>query len=161
VPGCEACANDSDKSFTIEEGGEKDVFDIFECAIQALTPRCGHRYCKIIGHGIEAGSRIYCCANVPARLAFRRSLIGPRKLRLVQWFSTATLVLLRVTRTSLIGFGERWPQRSNETRRRRTSKRQVLPQERNAPSTHLPKSVRAALGKQALSVAKRKSHSGT
>lgn len=60
---CEVCGNEYDKSFTITSGGAQHVFDSFECAIQALAPRCAHCQCRVIGHGVEAASAIYCCAN--------------------------------------------------------------------------------------------------
>ena len=60
---CEVCGNDYDKSFTIGSNGEQHVFDSFECAIQALAPQCAHCHCRIIGHGVEGGWRVYCCAN--------------------------------------------------------------------------------------------------
>jgi hypothetical protein len=39
------------------------VFDSFECAIHQLAPTCAHCGCRIVGHGIEAGSQMFCCAN--------------------------------------------------------------------------------------------------
>jgi hypothetical protein len=39
------------------------VFDCFECAIEALAPRCAHCRCHVIGHGIESRGRIYCCRH--------------------------------------------------------------------------------------------------
>jgi hypothetical protein len=39
------------------------VFDSFECAIHAVAPTCAHCKCRIIGHGIEVGRQLYCCAN--------------------------------------------------------------------------------------------------
>jgi hypothetical protein len=39
------------------------VFDSFECAIHAIAPSCDHCGCKIIGHGIEAGASMFCCAH--------------------------------------------------------------------------------------------------
>jgi hypothetical protein len=60
---CEVCENDYDKSFIVEVNGTKHVFDSFECAIQALAPECSHCRCRIIGHGVEDGSQVYCCAN--------------------------------------------------------------------------------------------------
>ena len=35
----------------------------FECAITAMAPRCAHCDCRVIGHGIEAAGRIFCCAH--------------------------------------------------------------------------------------------------
>ena len=60
---CEVCGNDYDKSFEISLGSETHVFDSFECAIHALAPTCEHCACRIIGHGVEANGRIFCCAN--------------------------------------------------------------------------------------------------
>ena len=60
---CEVCGNDYDKSFTVSMGGEQRVFDSFECAIHALAPRCAHCECRVLGHGVEAAGRTYCCAN--------------------------------------------------------------------------------------------------
>jgi hypothetical protein len=60
---CEVCGNEYDKSFEVRRGGETHVFDSFECAIHALAPTCDHCQCRIIGHGMEAGGRFYCCAN--------------------------------------------------------------------------------------------------
>jgi hypothetical protein len=43
--------------------GDHHVFDSFECAIQALAPRCEHCACRIIGHGVEAEGKYFCCAH--------------------------------------------------------------------------------------------------
>ena len=61
---CEICGNEYDKAFTvISHDGGKHVFDSFECAIQGVAPTCGHCRCRIIGHGVEADGRIYCCVH--------------------------------------------------------------------------------------------------
>ena len=60
---CEVCGNDYDKTFEITKDGSVHVFDSFECAIHALAPRCEHCACAVIGHGVEAGGRIFCCAH--------------------------------------------------------------------------------------------------
>ncbi len=60
---CEQCGNDYDKAFLITLGGKSHTFDSFECAIEALAPRCGHCKCRILGHGLEKEGRIFCCAN--------------------------------------------------------------------------------------------------
>jgi hypothetical protein len=60
---CEVCGNDYDKAFEITSGGKIHVFDSFECAIHALAPACAHCGCKVIGHGVEAGGRTFCCAH--------------------------------------------------------------------------------------------------
>jgi len=60
---CEVCGNQYDKSFEVVMKGKHHVFDSFECAIHALAPRCAHCECTIVGHGIEGGGAMYCCAH--------------------------------------------------------------------------------------------------
>ena len=60
---CDMCGNDYDKFFVVRQGDSEHTFDSFECAIHMLAPRCGHCECRIIGHGVEAGDAIYCCAH--------------------------------------------------------------------------------------------------
>ena len=43
--------------------GASHTFDSFECAIQKLAPTCAHCKCRIIGHGIEAKGRMFCCEH--------------------------------------------------------------------------------------------------
>ena len=58
---CELCGNDYARSFTVTLEGREHIFDSFECAIQALAPRCEHCGCAVIGHGVERGKSIFCC----------------------------------------------------------------------------------------------------
>jgi hypothetical protein len=60
---CETCGNDYYLSFEVVAAGRTHTFDCFECAIHTLAPVCDHCGCRIIGHGIEARPRIYCCAH--------------------------------------------------------------------------------------------------
>jgi hypothetical protein len=60
---CEVCGNDYHRSFEVIAGGKRHVFDSFECAIHQLAPACAHCGCKVVGHGVEADSRIFCCAS--------------------------------------------------------------------------------------------------
>ncbi len=60
---CAQCGNDYDKSFDVNFGGQSHTFDSFECAIQRLAPVCGHCGCRIVGHGMEADGKFYCCAH--------------------------------------------------------------------------------------------------
>jgi hypothetical protein len=60
---CETCGNEYDKAFEVVMAGQRHVFDSFECAIQALAPTCAHCNCRIVGHGMEAGGRMFCCAH--------------------------------------------------------------------------------------------------
>jgi hypothetical protein len=63
---CEVCGNEYDKSFEVVLLGKTHTFDSFECAIHALAPRCTHCGCHIVGHGAEAGGKLYCCAHCAA-----------------------------------------------------------------------------------------------
>jgi hypothetical protein len=63
MPTCEKCGNDYDKSFQIVAQGKTHTFDSFECAIQTLAPVCAHCGVRIVGHGLEKGGRIFCCAH--------------------------------------------------------------------------------------------------
>jgi hypothetical protein len=65
---CEVCGNASERVLEIAVGGKPHVFDSFECAIQALAPRCAHCACRIMGHGIEAEGRVFCCAHCAGRV---------------------------------------------------------------------------------------------
>ena len=60
---CEVCGNEYDKAFEIVASGKRHVFDSFECAIQAMAPRCAHCGCRVIGHGVEAEGKMFCCAH--------------------------------------------------------------------------------------------------
>jgi Rieske Fe-S protein len=63
MPTCEVCGNEYDKAFDIVRDGESHTFDSFECAIHVLAPTCEHCGCRIIGHGVEAGGRMFCCVH--------------------------------------------------------------------------------------------------
>ncbi|EGD21993.1 hypothetical protein HMPREF0724_14212 [Prescottella equi ATCC 33707] len=71
---CETCGNDYDKTFTVVMGDRRGVFDSFECAAHAMAPVCAHCGCRILGHGVEDESRIFCCANC-ARTAGHEQLV--------------------------------------------------------------------------------------
>jgi hypothetical protein len=60
---CEVCGNDYDMSFEVHAQGAVHTFDSFECAIHRMAPVCEHCGCKVIGHGVQAGGRFYCCAH--------------------------------------------------------------------------------------------------
>jgi hypothetical protein len=60
---CEVCGNEYDKTMEITIGGDRHVFDSFECAIHSLAPQCPHCDCRIVGHGVEADGTMFCCAH--------------------------------------------------------------------------------------------------
>jgi hypothetical protein len=64
MPTCETCGNSYDKAFSVKmPAGDAHTFDSFECAIQKLAPVCAHCKCRIIGHGIEANGKMFCCEH--------------------------------------------------------------------------------------------------
>ncbi|NLU85045.1 hypothetical protein [Rhodococcus sp. HNM0569] len=63
MPTCDTCGNEYDKTFTVTQGDRSGVFDSFECAAHKMAPTCAHCSCRILGHGIEASGRIFCCAH--------------------------------------------------------------------------------------------------
>jgi hypothetical protein len=67
VPKCDLCGNDYDKAFQVVLGGSTKTFDSFECAIEAMAPRCAHCGCRIIGHGLEAQGKFFCCRQCAER----------------------------------------------------------------------------------------------
>ena len=61
---CEVCGNEYDKAFEVSmPGDDSHTFDSFECAIHALAPLCEYCGVKVIGHGVEADGRFFCCAH--------------------------------------------------------------------------------------------------
>jgi Rieske Fe-S protein len=60
---CEVCGNDYDMAFEVHAAGAVHVFDSFECAIHRMAPVCEHCGCKIIGHGVQADDKFFCCAH--------------------------------------------------------------------------------------------------
>lgn len=60
---CEVCGNDYDMAFEVRAAGAVHVFDSLECAAQLLAPICDHCQCRILGHGLQADGRFFCCAH--------------------------------------------------------------------------------------------------
>lgn len=60
---CEKCGNDYKATFEVVMAGESHTYDSIECAIAALAPACAHCGCKIIGHGVDANGKIFCCQH--------------------------------------------------------------------------------------------------
>ena len=59
---CDVCGNVYDKALTVTQGSKTMTFDSFECAIHAMAPHCAHCDCRVVGHGVEAKGKIFCCA---------------------------------------------------------------------------------------------------
>ncbi len=64
---CDQCGNDYDKAFQVSRDGRNWTFDSFECAIQALAPICPVCSVRIVGHGVEEGGQVFCCAHCAKR----------------------------------------------------------------------------------------------
>ena len=60
---CDVCGNEYDKAFQVMRQGRTMTFDSFECAIHAMAPSCAHCGCKVVGHGVEVGGEMFCCAH--------------------------------------------------------------------------------------------------
>ncbi len=60
---CYTCGNDYHNSFNVIHADKKYTFDSFECAIHALAPICANCGCRVVGHGVEAGETVFCCAH--------------------------------------------------------------------------------------------------
>lgn len=61
---CDKCGNEYDRTFDIVDAdGKRHTFDSFECAISVVAPRCAHCDCSVIGHGVQAGEQVFCCAS--------------------------------------------------------------------------------------------------
>jgi hypothetical protein len=63
----DVCGNDDEKAFKVTAVGETHAFDSFERAIHLPAPTCEHCSCKVIGHGVEADARVYCCRHCADR----------------------------------------------------------------------------------------------
>lgn len=60
---CETCGNAYSNCFKVELGNSVHHFDCFECAIHILAPKCDACAVRVIGHGVETGNKVFCCAN--------------------------------------------------------------------------------------------------
>jgi hypothetical protein len=78
---CEVCGNEYQRAFDVVVDGKHHTFDSFECAIHKLAPSCAHCGCRVIGHGIEQGDQVYCCASCArhAGAAGARDNVGASK----------------------------------------------------------------------------------
>jgi hypothetical protein len=69
---CERCGNEYDKAFEIvAHDGRRRTFDSFECAIATMAPECEVCGVRIVGHGLEADGRYFCCDHCASRAGVR------------------------------------------------------------------------------------------
>lgn len=64
---CATCGNDYDATLRVVKDGNVFEFDSFECAIEKLAPRCQCCNVRVIGHGVQHDSAIYCGAHCAAQ----------------------------------------------------------------------------------------------
>lgn len=65
---CATCGNEYDKAISVTtHTGDTYTFDSFECAAHKLAPTCNRCGTRVLGHGVEAGDKIYCCAHCAER----------------------------------------------------------------------------------------------
>ena len=62
MPVCDTCGNDYDRTFTVTlHDGTTHTFDSVECAAHTIAPTCAQCGDRVLGHGLEAGERVFCC----------------------------------------------------------------------------------------------------
>lgn len=71
MPRCDVCGNDYESAMQIRLRGVTGTYDCFECAIHAMAPACEHCGWRVIGHGVEAGGKIFCCAHCAQEVGTR------------------------------------------------------------------------------------------
>lgn len=81
---CEVCGKSEDRCFEVHLGGERHVFDSFECAIRGLMPECPLCGSMILGSGVQAGNQLYCshaCASLSSAVEVEAHdrAVHPRK----------------------------------------------------------------------------------
>jgi hypothetical protein len=60
---CNTCGNEYEGSFEVIMDGRTYTFDSFECAIHELAPTCESCGIRILGHGVQAQDRMFCCSH--------------------------------------------------------------------------------------------------
>lgn len=70
---CEVCGNEYENIFEVKlkSTGASHYFDCFECAVAKLAPECLHCGVKIIGHGVQVGQQMFCCAHCARSEGFK------------------------------------------------------------------------------------------
>lgn len=68
MPACSTCGNTYDKAFTVTTvDGQSYTFDSIECASQKIAPTCEVCGVRILGHGLEADGRYFCCDHCASK----------------------------------------------------------------------------------------------
>ena len=73
MPTCDTCGNDYDKAFTVTlASGDTFTFDSVECAAARIAPDCEVCGVRILGHGLEADGRFFCCDHCAEKAGVER-----------------------------------------------------------------------------------------
>lgn len=68
---CEVCGKTRERCFEVHLGGERHVFDSFECAVRGLMPVCDRCGSVLLGPGIQIESSLYCSYSCAASCSTR------------------------------------------------------------------------------------------
>lgn len=60
---CATCGNEYERCMDVKIDGASYTFDCFECAIHKLAPVCAGCGCRILGHGVQVGDRLFCSGH--------------------------------------------------------------------------------------------------
>ena len=81
---CEVCGKSQEHYLEVHLGGERHIFDSFECAISGLMPKCSLCGCLLLGAGVQVGDRLYCsyaCASLSSTMEVEMHLFTTDKYR--------------------------------------------------------------------------------
>ncbi len=59
---CEVCGNEFTKPVTVSWNGQQKTVDSFECAVQALAPRCDYCGQPVMNQSVQGEAPHYCCS---------------------------------------------------------------------------------------------------
>ena len=57
---CEVCGKSEDRCFEVHLGGERHIFDSFECARNRLMPKCAFCGCLLLGLRLQVEDLLFC-----------------------------------------------------------------------------------------------------
>lgn len=64
----EVCGNEYEgSSAMITTDRRAHIFDSIDDAAHAIAPVCAHCGCRVLGHGMQSGGKIYCRASCARR----------------------------------------------------------------------------------------------
>jgi hypothetical protein len=63
MPICDVCGNEDVNAIVVTQGQRSMTFDNFECAIEAMAPRCARCGSPVIGRGVAQDDQTFCGAD--------------------------------------------------------------------------------------------------